>query len=124
MSGRPPPSWPPGPSGFARRCVAAGARLVEAEAQPDDAVLAVHEPALLAYLEGAWAAWEAAGLTEDPGQDRVVPYVFPHPGLLAGHPLTHPGRDQRPGGALHLRHDDPDRAGHLGGGAGRASTRP
>ena len=25
---------------------------------------------------------EAAGLTADPGQDRVVPYVFAHPGLL------------------------------------------
>ena len=24
------------------------------------------------------------GLTEDPGQDRVVPYVFPHPGMLSG----------------------------------------
>ena len=70
--------------------LASGARLVEAEAQPDDAVLAIHEPALLAYLEGAWAAWEAAGLTEDPGQDRVVPYVFAHPGLLADHPLSTP----------------------------------
>ena len=32
---------------------------------------------------GAWRDWEAAGLPDDPGQDRVVPYVFPHPGLIA-----------------------------------------
>ena len=32
----------------------------------------------------AWDDWEAAGLTRDPGQDRVVPYIFPHPGLFSG----------------------------------------
>ncbi len=63
---------------------AEGARFVDAEAAPDDAVLRVHDAALLEYLAGAWDEWEAAGLTDDPGQDRVVPYVFPHPGLLAG----------------------------------------
>ena len=62
---------------------AAGAPFVEAEAQPDDAVLAVHDLDLVDYLAGAWEQWEAAGLTVDPGQDRVVPYIFPHPGLLA-----------------------------------------
>jgi acetoin utilization deacetylase AcuC-like enzyme len=61
---------------------AAGARFVEAEAQPDDAVLAVHDGALTAYLETAWGDWEAAGLPVEPGQDRVVPYVFAHPGLI------------------------------------------
>ena len=39
---------------------------------------------LLRYLAGAWSAWEDAGLADDPGQDRVVPYLFPHPGVLAG----------------------------------------
>jgi acetoin utilization deacetylase AcuC-like enzyme len=62
---------------------AAGARFVEAQPQADDAVLRVHDPELLAYLAHAWDDWEAAGLTEDPGQDRVVPYVFPHPGLFS-----------------------------------------
>jgi acetoin utilization deacetylase AcuC-like enzyme len=61
----------------------AGARFVEAEPQPDEALLAVHDPGLLDYLEGAWDEWDAAGLTRDPGQDRVVPYVFAHPGLAA-----------------------------------------
>jgi acetoin utilization deacetylase AcuC-like enzyme len=63
---------------------AAGARLVDAEEQPDDALLAVHDAPLTEYLATAWEEWESSGLTEDPGQDRVVPYLFPHPGLLAG----------------------------------------
>jgi acetoin utilization deacetylase AcuC-like enzyme len=62
----------------------AEARFVEAEPQPEEAVLDVHDPGLVTYLAGAWEEWEAAGLTADPGQDRVVPYVFPHPGLLVG----------------------------------------
>jgi acetoin utilization deacetylase AcuC-like enzyme len=60
----------------------AGARLVHAAAQPDDALLAVHDAALVDYLATAWDEWQASGLTEDPGQDRVVPYLFPHPGLV------------------------------------------
>jgi acetoin utilization deacetylase AcuC-like enzyme len=67
-----------------------GARIVEAEPQPDEALLAVHDRALLDYLEAAWRDWEAAGLTEDPGQDRVVPYLFPHPALLGPIPPTVP----------------------------------
>jgi acetoin utilization deacetylase AcuC-like enzyme len=68
----------------------AGARFVDATAQPDDAMLAVHDPALLAYLESAWRDWEAAGLPKDPGQDRVVPYVFPHASLIADRPPATP----------------------------------
>jgi acetoin utilization deacetylase AcuC-like enzyme len=59
-----------------------GARFVDAQEQPDDAVLAVHDGALTAYLASAWRDWEAAGLPVEPGQDRVVPYVFAHPGLI------------------------------------------
>ena len=50
----------------------------------DAAVEAVHDAALLAFLASAWREWEAAGLPDDPGQDRVVPYIFPHPGLMRG----------------------------------------
>ena len=64
-------------------------------------------------------SWEAAGLTEDPGQDRVVPYLFPHPGLLGGRPPAIPAATTARAGQLRLRHDDPDRPRHLGGGAGR-----
>ena len=60
------------------------ARSVKARAQPDSTVLAVHDAELVEYLESAWRDWEAAGLTRDPGQDRVVPYVFPHPDLFSG----------------------------------------
>ena len=60
-----------------------GARFLAAEPHDDAALLDVHDARLLEYLAGAWADWEAAGLTGDPGQDRVVPYVFPH-GALAG----------------------------------------
>src|SRR5436190_17531444 len=54
------------------------ARVVGAEPHPDDALLEVHDAELLAYLESAWDDWAAAGLPDDPGQDRVVPYVFAH----------------------------------------------
>ena len=61
-----------------------GAWFVEAEPQPDDAVASVHDAELTAYLAGAWDAWDAAGLPDDPGIDRVVPYLFPHPDLFSG----------------------------------------
>lgn len=62
---------------------AAGAPIVAAEPHPDGDLLAVHDPALLDHLEHAWERWEAAGLTADPGQDRVVPYIFPTAAMLA-----------------------------------------
>jgi acetoin utilization deacetylase AcuC-like enzyme len=67
-----------------------GARFVEAEAHPDEEALRAHDPALTAYLARAWSEWEAAGLPAEPGQDRVVPYVFPHPGLLLDRPPDAP----------------------------------
>ena len=60
----------------------AGHPVVAAAPRPDGALLAVHDRALLEFLAGAWSEWEASGLPQDPGQDRVVPYFFPHPGLL------------------------------------------
>jgi acetoin utilization deacetylase AcuC-like enzyme len=70
---------------------AAGAPVVPAEPHPDELLVAVHDPALIAYLATAWDEWEAAGLTGDPGQDRVVPYIFPHPGLgFDGEPAIPP----------------------------------
>src|SRR5262245_51754515 len=60
----------------------AGAPVVEAAQHEDDALLAVHDPALLEFLATAWGEWVRAGLAADPGQDRVVPYIFPHPGLM------------------------------------------
>ncbi|MEA2383065.1 MAG: hypothetical protein QOH72_3036 [Solirubrobacteraceae bacterium] len=57
------------------------AAFVAAEPHPDEDLLAVHDAPLLDYLRTAWDEWDAAGLPSDPGQDRVVPYVFAHPGL-------------------------------------------
>lgn len=62
----------------------AGLREIGAEQHPDRTLLEVHAIELLDYLRGAWGGWSEAGLDEDPGQDRVVPYLFPHPALLGG----------------------------------------
>ena len=59
----------------------AGARVLDAEPHGEEDLLAVHDRELLDYLAGAWEEWERAGLDRDPGQDRVVPYIFPHPAL-------------------------------------------
>ena len=61
-----------------------GAAVVDARPQPDDAVTSVHDPDLLRHLREARDEWEAAGLPADPGQDDVVPYLFPHPDLFSG----------------------------------------
>jgi acetoin utilization deacetylase AcuC-like enzyme len=50
------------------------ARVVQAEPHSDEALLAVHDESLLAYLACAWEEWRDADLE----QDRVVPYVFAH----------------------------------------------
>jgi acetoin utilization deacetylase AcuC-like enzyme len=59
-------------------------------ADPDAELAVVHDRALLDYLAAAWSDWEAAGLTEDPGQDRVVPYIFPLAELLPDRPPATP----------------------------------
>lgn len=63
----------------------AGAPIVPAEPHPDEALLAVHEPVLVEFLQTAWERWNEAGLPDDPGQDDVVGYIFPTPGLLGAH---------------------------------------
>ena len=61
---------------------AAGALVVDAGVHADDAVHAVHDERFVEFLRTAWESWEAAGYPVDPGQDRVVPYIYPHPGLV------------------------------------------
>jgi len=60
-----------------------GATFIGATRHDDGAMLTVHDAALVGFLQSAWDDWTASGLVADPGQDRVVPYVFPH-GALAG----------------------------------------
>jgi acetoin utilization deacetylase AcuC-like enzyme len=56
----------------------------EAEAHDDVLLETVHDGELLAFLEGASAAWDSGPYEELVGQDRVTPYFFPTPALLAG----------------------------------------
>jgi acetoin utilization deacetylase AcuC-like enzyme len=63
---------------------AGAASPIEAGPLPGRALDRIHSPALLEYLGGAWSAWQQSGHEDDPGQDRVVPYLFPTDGLLDG----------------------------------------
>jgi acetoin utilization deacetylase AcuC-like enzyme len=69
---------------------AAGAPLLAAQPHDDALLQAVHDPGLLGHLAEAWAQWQAAGLESEYHRDRVVPYVFPTPAMLAGLPLRSP----------------------------------
>jgi acetoin utilization deacetylase AcuC-like enzyme len=74
-----------------RRALAQAGAPEVAGAPHDDAMLrAVHDEDMLHFLEHGLAEWVAAGFPEDPGQDRVVPYVFPTAALLDGLPLRLP----------------------------------
>jgi acetoin utilization deacetylase AcuC-like enzyme len=64
----------------------AGARLHLATGHDDEVLEAVHDVTLLEHLATVYTAWVDAGFLIDPGQNRVVPYVFPTAGLLAGLP--------------------------------------
>ncbi len=74
----------------------AGARDVAAEPHDDDLLHAVHDPAMTRWLQQAWSLWVEAGFTRDPGQDRVVPYLFATPSMLHGLPEREPS-------AIHAR---------------------
>lgn len=56
----------------------------EATAHDDELLETVHGGELLAFLEGAADAWAAGPYDELVDQDRVVPYFFETPALLAG----------------------------------------
>lgn len=69
---------------------AAGAGL-QGPAEHGDAPLErVHDPEYLRFLAEAYDEWVAAGLVEDPGQNRVVPYVFALPQVTSGRPAPVP----------------------------------
>ena len=61
---------------------AQGARVILAQAHPDEPLTAVHDPGLVEFLRDAYASWVDAGLTIDPGQDLVVPYLFSTTAML------------------------------------------
>ena len=72
---------------------AAGHPLVEPAAHGLEPVLAVHEPALVGFLEQAWTAWRAAG-----GPEVLIPDSFAIPRLARGR-RPRPGRRRRAGRA-------------------------
>lgn len=63
---------------------AAGHEVVAPQAIEDDELLSVHDQALVSFLQNAYADWQMSDYPRDPGQDRVVPYAFPHPDMLVG----------------------------------------
>jgi acetoin utilization deacetylase AcuC-like enzyme len=67
----------------------AGHPLVEARAYDDEVLIRVHSRGLVEHLRGVHEAWLEAGFASDPGQDRVVPYVFPTLAMLGQIPM-HP----------------------------------
>ena len=71
-------------------CAAAGATETPAVAHNDDVLASLHDPGLLHHLKHVYAAWTASGIPEEVGQDRVVPYVFPTPGLVGTLPVREP----------------------------------
>jgi acetoin utilization deacetylase AcuC-like enzyme len=68
----------------------AGASVTDAQWHEADALLAVHDAELVDHLATIWAQWEAGGYISEYGRSRVVPYVFPTPGLLGGLPMRLP----------------------------------
>src|SRR3954471_15533144 len=57
----------------------------------DDALLRrVHSEGLLHHLAHVYSDWVDAGFPDEPGQDRVVPYVFPSPALRGTVPVREP----------------------------------
>ncbi|MEX1125054.1 MAG: histone deacetylase family protein [Acidimicrobiia bacterium] len=60
----------------------AGVTIVEAVEHDRSHIEAVHDPGMVDYLETAHDLWVEAGYPEEPGADRVVPYVFPHPAAV------------------------------------------
>ncbi|HUC57641.1 MAG TPA: hypothetical protein VMA95_09590 [Streptosporangiaceae bacterium] len=68
----------------------AGCVRVPAERHPDEALLTVHDAALIEHLSTIWRRWEAGGYVTSFGRHRVVPYVFPSAGLLGSLPARQP----------------------------------
>ena len=68
----------------------AGADVVAATPHGDEAILAVHDAALVEHLATLWSDWVAAGYPSSHARRRVVPYIFPTEGLLSGLPVRSP----------------------------------
>jgi len=70
--------------------LAAGAAEHSAVPHDDAALLAIHDPELVTWLRDGYDEWLASGLVEYPGQDRIVPYLFPTPAFTGNVPTRLP----------------------------------
>jgi acetoin utilization deacetylase AcuC-like enzyme len=70
--------------------IRAGHPEVTASDPDPEALLAVHSAGLIEHLRTIHDAWVVGGYTTNPGQDRVVPYVFPTEAMLGGLPVRRP----------------------------------
>jgi hypothetical protein len=73
-----------------RSLEAAGAPVTDAVPHDDSVLGSVHDHGLLEWLQTCVSQWQADGFPTNPGQDRVVPYVFPTAAMLGGMPLRGP----------------------------------
>lgn len=70
--------------------IEAGAAIQEPDVDPRPLLAQVHEAGFVRHLETVYQDWVEAGFPADPGQDRVVPYVFPTAAMLEGLPQRSP----------------------------------
>jgi len=68
----------------------AGAPVAAASPHDDTVLDAVHDRGLTEWLRACTTDWARDGFPTNPGQDRVVPYVFPTEAMLRGMPLRSP----------------------------------
>src|SRR3954454_13967483 len=68
----------------------AGADVVDATPDGDELLLRVHDRALVDHLRTVADDWAAGEYETLVGQDRVLPYFFPTPGMLDGLPAHVP----------------------------------
>jgi acetoin utilization deacetylase AcuC-like enzyme len=68
----------------------AGATVNDATPHDTSDLTAVHDADLVDHLATIWAQWQAGGYDREYGRSRVVPYVFPTPGLLGDLPMRSP----------------------------------
>jgi acetoin utilization deacetylase AcuC-like enzyme len=71
------------------RAALAGRPVMNPTPHPVSALASVHDPSLIGFLETAWDRWSESGYPSDPGQSKVVPYVFPAvTGVSGRHPRS------------------------------------
>ena len=103
--------------------IRAGHPEVTASDPDPGALLAVHSPGLIEHLRTIHDAWVVGGYTDRPRPGPGRALRVPHRRHARRAARAAPDRGPRPRRAVLLRHDDPDRPGHVGRGRGRGRGR-